>query len=191
MIVGIAFSGTITLGAVLLGAGVAIVGLVRFAVRAFQGAKQEANAELADKNAQLAEERADQLRKFLDEALAREQRVEKRLENATTELIRTKDQIAEQAGDLERLRQMPNLAEVLESNRATLAEVIQSFHDGFTRTEADAAERTASAVASLERFVGEQLAGHEQRAQERQTAILGVLSTIADRLGPDPPGASA
>lgn len=32
---------------------------------------------------------------------------------------------------------------------------------------------------------------HERRAQERHDAMLGVLSLIADRLGPDPNGHSA
>lgn len=173
---GVAFSGTITLGAVLLGAGLAAIGLVRFIVKAFQGAKQEANTELATQNARLAEERAEQLRKFLDEALAREERVEKRLENATTELIRTKDQIAEQTADIERMRQLPNLAEVLDS-----------FREGFTRTEREAAQRTTAAVTSLEEFVGKRLADQEQRAQERQEALQTVLELIAERLDPSTP----
>jgi cysteinyl-tRNA synthetase len=158
------FSGTITLGAVLLAAAAGVFALVKAVVRAYQGEKQAANFELAS-------QRAEQLHSFLQEALDREKRVEGRLDRATQELVRAKDQITEQATEIEQMRQAPNLAEVIES-----------FHQGFRRTEEDAAKRTAAAVASLERFVGDQLAHHEQRAQDRQERIIEGLDAIVDQL---------
>jgi hypothetical protein len=143
------FTNTITLGSVIVGALVAIatVAAVIWGAR-FKVSYQAASAA------------AEELRKSLNDANERGNRLEKALQEALTT-------IGEQKETIERLAALPNLERV-----------IQLMSDTAERADAHAARRLEHGITRIEQLFD----AHEERALDRHDKTVAVLAGMAANL---------
>lgn len=158
------YEATISLGAIIVGllAGVGALAAVVY------GARYKVVAETASA-------RAAQLSDWLEEAQAREQRLEQRLAEALTALDDARRTLQEQAVTIERLEALPNLERL-----------VKVMHEERVRTDEASDRRLEVGVSRLEEALEASFTGHERAAEARVERIIAAVQR-----GPVPEGGPA